>query len=98
MKRILSLAMITMAALAGSAYGGSRTSSNTVKIPFDFKVQNQQMPAGEYKIRNGGQTFAVLINRETGQTVHVLRVGEDSQSRRLVFKRSKGETVLVKIG
>ena len=50
------------------------------------------------KIRNGGQTFAVLINRETGQAVHVLRVGEDSESRRLVFKRSKGERVLVNVG
>jgi len=98
MKRILSVAMMTMAALAGSAYAGPRTGSNTVKIPFDFKVQNQQMPAGEYKIRNSGQTFAVLINRETGQTVYVLRVGEDSESRRLMFKQSKGERVLVKIG
>ena len=100
MKRIFSVAMMMMAALAGSAFaaGPNTGRGNTVKIPFDFKVQEMHMPAGEYKIRNGGQTFAVLINRETGQAVHVLRVGEDSESRRLVFKRSKGERVLVNVG
>ena len=67
MKRILSVAMMMMAALAGSAFaaGPNTGRGNTVKIPFDFKVQEMHMPAGEYKIRNGGQTFAVLINRET---------------------------------
>jgi hypothetical protein len=50
-----------------------RLKSETVQIPFAFKVKHHQMPAGMYRIMHEfGEGIAVLVNARTGDRVQLL--------------------------
>ncbi len=97
MKKTLMAVTLAAVAFAGSAQ--AKTRAGAITIPFDFKVQNTDMPAGEYRIKRVGVSFAVLENLETRKMVHVLREnGYDSSKKKLIFKEVGGQKVLEKVG
>lgn len=93
MKRVLCAAVLTASAFSFSVMAKeSRPVKRGITVPFDFKVHGEQMPAGEYRIKNESQGFVTLENLQTGQRVHVLREGTtDTRQRKLKFK-VEGET------
>lgn len=50
-----------------------RQVSNVV-IPFEFKVLNKMLPAGEYRVeQTAGSDIATMTNTTTGERVRILR-------------------------
>jgi hypothetical protein len=98
MKKTLMAVALAAVAFAGGAQAAPKTRANTVMIPFNFRVQNVELPAGEYRVRRVGMGFALVENVETRQTVHVLRDnGYDSSKKKLIFKEVGGEKVLERV-
>jgi len=99
MKRVMFIAMCAAALLAGSAEAKSKGKNDRgVVVPFEFSVQNMNMPAGHYEIIPQGQAFALVRNIETGRSVHVMRDLSPDGSRTLIFRNGETGKKLVRIG
>lgn len=99
MKRIASLlCFAVVAALSGSSLYADVPS--TTNVPFAFKVKNISLPAGNYVVKQSPyNTITFLVNRETGQSVQLLRGDKRSKPghAHLVFKQKNGEYELARI-
>jgi len=94
-KCALGLGLATM--FAAGALNATTFISEKVSIPFEFRVKNTSLPAGEYRIQSGAlNDVTYLTNVKTGQSVQLLRSsGERSESKaRLVFENKDGNHTL----
>lgn len=99
MKRIVLTAALAISAFSFSAMAKEAKVKRGITVPFEFKVQNEQLPAGQYRIRNEGANYITLENLETRQRVHVFREGgPDARQYKLKFKNKDGEMVLERVG
>jgi hypothetical protein len=74
--------------------------SAKVAIPFNFKVGNISLDAGEYRVyQEFGKDIAYVINLKTGHRVQMLRsAGGDTQGRaRLRFENKDGVQILTAV-
>jgi hypothetical protein len=70
MKRITVLAFLTAALISmGSAYAHAQAPA--FKVPFDFTVDNQVLPAGTYQVSYNAAKTAILI-RSQDDRIHAL--------------------------
>jgi hypothetical protein len=68
----LLVASVTLAALAAaSGYAQSRTALR-VDVPFEFKVNNTALPAGEYWISQIGTEGGLLLAMRSGDSHHTV--------------------------
>jgi hypothetical protein len=91
---------LSMAAiLGGSALHAAGHRSDPVEIPFDFKVQGKQLPAGTYRLQKGtSDGFSALVNLRTGKQVQILRsAGSGTGKAKLVFEHRADGYVLKKL-
>lgn len=71
---VMALALGAAAFAATGSLQAAYTSSEKVKVNFDFRVYNKVMPAGEYRIeRDSASNFVMLVNTKTNQRVQVVR-------------------------
>jgi hypothetical protein len=67
--------------------------SESVAIPFEFRVQQTTMPAGEYRIEKlFGSPLALLVNTKTGDRVYVFRDAQPKTEGKttMTFERRDG--------
>jgi hypothetical protein len=86
---ILPCATLIVGALALQA---AAVKSEKFRIPFDFQVQKQTLPAGEYTVQQAdGSEIVLLINTSTGDRVEFIRPATTHQQGkvRLVFEGGK---------
>ncbi len=82
MKVILLGVLMLMAAMIVPAYGQSTSEGLTFDIPFNFTVEQQRLPAGQYLVTISGQN-GLLMRRIDGRgAVVVLTQAIVSQERR----------------
>jgi hypothetical protein len=98
MKKLFAAGVMLASVLlnSGAAHAASVTTT-TVVIPFEFKVKNQVLPAGHYRLQDGSFiSTAFLINQETGQRVEVLRPSTSATPGKahLIFKQKADGYVL----
>ena len=89
--RTCALGVGVLAMSAASVLSAASFHTDPVTIPFQFRVANVTMPAGEYRVKSEmGNDITFLENVKTGQQVQVLRTtGTATQGRaRLVFELS----------
>ncbi len=88
----LAIALATVG-LAASSYAAGGTQSDIVQIPFDFKVDTMQMPAGKYRVEQDfGKVYARLVNLNTGRTIQMLRHQPSGRPGEVILKfRATGE-------
>ena len=86
---ILAALVLMVISAVGSA--NAQTSSINISIPFDFVVENQTLPAGEYSIQSavGGRIMLRSHDGANATTVLTLPVKSQqaSSETKLVFKR-----------
>ncbi len=69
----LTLALVCAVALAAVAVAVAPTNLLTAKIPFDFNVGNQTLPAGTYTVsRAGANNVMIFRNEQSAQSVLLL--------------------------
>jgi hypothetical protein len=90
MKRIIALALFTIASLASYTSATAQQPGMRAKIPFDFTVGNTWLPAGEYTITSPLQSEVRLQNTNNAFTVTVVSTHSNHYSvsvSELVFLR-----------
>ena len=101
MKKQFKAIVSVVAFLAASAAFAQTGNSLHVKIPFDFAVSGQKMPAGDYLIEETSPSGAILIRcLDTRQSAIVIGepgTASGAQSPGLTFERRNGEVHLVRI-
>lgn len=101
MKKQFRLALSVFAFLTAPTLFAQSSNFLHVKIPFDFVVSGQKLPAGDYTIEESGNAGAVMIKgAEAHQSAIV--IGEpDSVAAEatpgLRFERRNGEVHLVRV-
>ena|SRR5215467_6335101 len=95
----LRMTVAAAAILGGSALQGAVRRSEQLEIPFDFKVQGKQLPAGTYRLQQSGtDRFATLVNLRTGKRVQMLGpMGNEHGNIKLVFEHQADGYVLKKL-
>ena len=91
--RTCALGVGVLAMSAASALNAASFHTDPVMIPFQFRVANVTMPAGEYRVKSEmGNDITFLENVKTGQQVQILRTnGTATQGRtRLIFEVLNG--------
>ena len=68
MKRIIASAILLGASLGMAAHASAQEASVYVKVPFDFAVNSQTLPAGVYRIEPRGD-FLLFSNREAKESI-----------------------------
>ena len=101
-KAIRALVIIPCAALMLSTYAlqAAPLKSEKFSIPFEFRVQKQTLPAGEYQIRQTSEAgYVLLVNTKTGESVEFIRPSNTHQEgkARLVFEGEPGRQSLKRI-
>jgi hypothetical protein len=101
-KAIRALVILPCAALVLSTFAlqAAPLKSEKFSIPFEFRVQNQILPAGEYQIQQtDGSGFALLVNTKTGERIEFVRpLGTHREGKaRLVFEDREGRQALKRI-
>ena len=90
MKNILrSLSLGLTAFFAGSTLNATGYVTETIAIPFEFKVDKMTMPAGDYRVEQDfGKYLVSIVNLKTGRRVQVLRDNANRQDGRakLIFE------------
>jgi hypothetical protein len=91
MKRLFSLAFITLAGLCAAGSLHAQNHEIRAKVPFDFVVSNQLLPAGDYEfIPQSNEDFILIRNRDR-QLIVIVRNssynGEVKAESDLVFNR-----------
>lgn len=72
--RAFALVMGSAAFYSGSQLPAAVRRSDPVTIPFEFKVENVTLPAGEYRVeRDTGSEIARLVNVKTRRSIQMLR-------------------------
>jgi hypothetical protein len=74
--------------------------SKTVAVPFEFKVDNVTLPAGEYRVEQDfGKYLVSIVNLKTGRRVQVLRDYSDHKEgrARLIFEPTGQGYKLVRV-
>lgn len=67
------LTLVCTAALAAVAVAAMGTTLMTAKIPFDFNIGRNALPAGTYTVSRGGSPNVVIFrNEKTAKSVGVL--------------------------
>jgi hypothetical protein len=95
-KALLSLASLFA---AGSLSAADYVTTHVV-VPFEFKVDKVELPAGEYRLeRDFGKDMVSIVNINTGRRVRVL---SDAHSRtpeksKMIFEKSGKSYRLIKI-
>jgi len=100
MKKLLIAGVICASALLNGVVCSAAIYGEVVNIPFDFKVDNRTMPAGEYRLQGGHFSMVTyLINAQTGRQVQLLRQPEDSPNGKshLYFTQTGDQYVLKSI-
>jgi hypothetical protein len=96
---ILAALILMVISAVGSA--NAQTSSINISIPFDFVVENQTLPAGEYNIQPavGGRIMLRSHDGATATTVLTLPVKsqQPSSETKLVFKRYGNQYFLAQV-
>jgi len=61
--QVLAISALVLTGLVASASAQTVAKSTRIKVNFDFNVGNEQLPAGEYRIKvfNEGQTHKMLL-------------------------------------
>jgi hypothetical protein len=97
--RALTLTAGVAAMLGTSALQAAIHRSQIVQIPFAFKVQQQELPAGTYRIvHQTGDAIAALVNVKTGKRVQLLHpAGVEIGKTRLVFEHNSDGYILKKL-
>jgi hypothetical protein len=87
------------AALLGSSVLQAAHRSEPVQIPFDFKVNRAQLPAGSYRLEHRDtDAFDTLVNLQTGARVQLLRpMRNDNGKAKLVFEHGVNGYVLKRL-
>ena len=83
-----------------SAMQAASVKSEKFSIPFEFQVQKEILPAGEYRILQAdGSNVAVLVNTRTGESVQILRASptHEEGKARLVFEDGESRHFLKRI-
>jgi len=101
-KAIRAFVILPCAALALSTFAlqAAAVKSETFKIPFEFQVQKQTMPAGDYRVQQAqGSDIALLENTKTGKRVEFVRPTPTHQQGkvRLVFEGGQNHRSLTRI-
>jgi hypothetical protein len=87
-------------ALSALTLHAAAVKSETFAIPFEFHVQKQIMPAGEYRVQQAtGSDIAILVNTRTGKRVEILRPANTHEEgkTKLVFKGAENQRYLTHI-
>lgn len=90
-----------VAAMLGSAaLNAAMRRSESISIPFDFKVAKTALPAGNYRLEQGvSDAFARLVNVKSGKQVQLLRPFIKAQGKtKLMFEHGTDGYVLKKLG
>ena len=91
MKRITVLAFLTAALISmGSAYAHAQAPA--FKVPFDFTVDNQVLPAGTYQVDYYAPKSVIMIRSEDGRFHALTAIQPDDPS------TSDNEAVFTKYG
>jgi hypothetical protein len=69
MKRNFALLFIVFVIASGFAFAGARIQLSA-NIPFDFYIEDQLLPAGEYNFEMGGN--AIIIRSKDGKGIRLL--------------------------
>ncbi|HSA93476.1 MAG TPA: hypothetical protein VLE48_10730 [Terriglobales bacterium] len=100
---ILAVLLLMMVAATATANAQSDRSI-TVKVPFDFVVENQKLPAGEYRVQalHSDRSDRMLLRREGGGAVTTVftlpvRTLDAASESKLVFKRYGSQYFLSQI-
>jgi hypothetical protein len=91
MKRITALAFLT-AALISMASARAHAQAPAFKVPFDFTVGNQVLPAGTYQVSYYAPKSAIMIRSEDGRFHALTAIQPDDPS------TSDNEAVFTKYG
>jgi hypothetical protein len=86
--------------LSTVALQAAAVKTETFAIPFEFQVQRQTMPAGEYRIQQAqGSDIALLVNTKTGKRVEFIRPAttHEQGKARLVFEGGENHRSLTRI-
>ena len=99
MRRFLKALSLTIcvAAVVATSRAATRR-SESIQIPFDFKLLNKQFPAGTYYLEPHGD-FVTLVNVQTGDRRMMLRpsgAGADGKTA-FVFENAGDGYVLKKL-
>jgi hypothetical protein len=102
LKAFRAFVILPCAALVLSTFAlqAAAVKTETFAIPFQFQVQKQTMPAGEYRINQAqGSDIAQLVNTKTGQRVEFIRPTTTHQQgkARLVFEGGENHRSLTRI-
>jgi hypothetical protein len=97
--RSLSVGLGLSAIFAASSLNSTSFVSENIAVPFDFKVDKQTLPAGEYRVRQDfGRYLVSLVNVKTGRSVQVLRdAGYPDSRAKLIFEPTGQGYKLAKI-
>jgi hypothetical protein len=68
MKRIIAFAILVGTSLGMAGRASAQEASLDAKIPFDFTINSQTLPSGEYRIVARGD-FLLISNREANASV-----------------------------
>lgn len=80
MKRIIALAIIIAGAAVGSVTRASAQEPEVVaKVPFDFVVENQTLPAGKYRIESHGDSLMIESLDGNGAVFAIAFQGETTR-------------------
>ena len=90
MKRIVALALLTIAYLSTSTGANAQAYGLKAKIPFDFTVGNTWLPAGEYRISSPLRAAIQLQNADNASFATVLsshKSHDEGSGNVLVFRK-----------
>ena len=97
--RTLALGLGLTAIFATSGLNAAYYSAK-VNIPFEFRVGNRALGAGDYRVEQDlGKEVISLVNIKTGHRVQILRANHDrtSGNAKLIFENSDGMQILKKV-
>lgn len=94
-KNLICAAVLAITSVAGVAETKQNSRPGTIEIPFEFRVQNERMPAGTYNIKNAGASFVVLRNLETGREVWVLSNEQAHNGKKQLRFKHVGEDFVI---
>lgn len=102
MNKLVLRVVLCASALFAAAAGFAQEASLLVKIPFDFVVVGQKMPAGEYSIEQSPLAGTITLRCLTSNRTSIV-IGEPGSVRytegepRLRFEKRNGEVHLVRV-
>lgn len=103
MKRFVCRVVIGIAAWALTGVGRVSAAdyrSQSIAVPFAFKVDRNTLPAGEYRVeQNVGKNVAFIVNIQTGHRVQIMReyFKDPTGNSKLTFERTGAGYKLSKI-